>query len=887
MPAITTTQAVSPGYVYTVTASSETIVRDEETNKLLCKANNGSQGMFIAIGGTVVMATDDPTAIITQSSTTSGGARFEVQQTRPATGEKGVIYLIPIASSTDEEDEYEEWIWVKGEWERLGTTGVNLSNYATLTNANTYSGDNTFNGLLLKKNSPSLGDTSVLNRNEADIRYGKLSGENFWDGSQRVNGTLTMHPNAAIRTNKIQGIDGAGNLFFSGLHLIDITNVKASAMYTPTVHADILKTKEIRAAQNTNKIDFTNSAGSGAVDVSGISELRLASVHATSDVTVPLLHTNAIAPISGGSIRLRGVNELVVMEPPANTQTTLSGIRFLKYNNVTVDSSEGAMLVQAPEGIKIASNQIYPSKVTIAPSEIEAFPLNQDVFGENKYGLRITEASCQLFGIDFNYGDVWSETNDELKKNNLTPIPGLDSANYIGTVKIRKPAVSIETTGIGSLSFDYATEAYIRTFPNDGGQGIFEFQAGNWVNSDRKFIKRGPVDLRKASATELGPTSVLNMEEGDARWGGGSEAVLVDSKIPDWMSSPQTALVSVADTGPSGVFGVAIGPNVTANIYKDLAIGGWLDTSQGQGGNTLLGYGFRVTSTTKGAVAIGYADMNSEVNDNAIVIGYECLTNGKDIIAIGGNVSGNLGIALNGTAGAQAIALGGIANEKAITIGYNATAAKFGTALGSYSVAGINEFVMQTNGNPAISMQLYGGTDWDSHDTTGYLKFVAAPSAIEIKQLSSTEREEITIHKKPLWDAIQRAKDYNYPAQPIALIENVGLWDKELQPNTIYVLNNADDLDLSAMVFAPVTSGNPKAELQIEVYGDYAPPTVEWPTNIIWFNGDGAATTAPVFKDPSGLYPNVYGISLRKLHIVTTNEDWIVARLIFAREDAT
>ena len=114
MPAYTSTRAVSPGYIYTVTASSEAIVRDVETDKLLCKANEGSQGMFVAIGGTVSMTTEDITATITQSSTTSGGARFEVQPTRPATGEEGVIYLIPITSSTDEDNEYEEWIWVKG-----------------------------------------------------------------------------------------------------------------------------------------------------------------------------------------------------------------------------------------------------------------------------------------------------------------------------------------------------------------------------------------------------------------------------------------------------------------------------------------------------------------------------------------------------------------------------------------------------------------------------------------------------------------------------------------------------------------------------------------------------------------------------------------------------
>lgn len=881
------TKATSPGYLYAVTTDSTCVITDVDTRYNLCKAIANKQGMFAAIGGSVECSDDN--VVLTQASTVSGGTRFEVVATRPDIGEAGVIYLVPSSSSTTE-NLYEEWLWVDSKWEQIGSAGLNLSNYAQLTTANTFSADNTFNGKLIKKTSATdLADNSVLNRSEMDSRYGRLYGENFWYNSQHIGagGTLTMHPNATIITNNIQGNSSASELNFNGLHLIGINDIEAAAINSHTIHTNTLKTRAIRAAQNTNKIDFTNSNGSGSINVSGINELRLSSVHATSEVTVPLVNTNAIAPISGGSIRIQGVNELVAMEPPANTQTTLSGIRFLKYSDVTVDSGGRAMLVQAPEGIKVATNQIYPSKVTIAPDRVEAFPLDPEIFSENRYGIYITDTSCQLFGIDFNYGDVWSETNDKLKAHNITPIPGLESANYVDTVKIRKPAVSIESTGVGSLSFDYANEAYIRTFPNDGGQGIFEFQAGNWADVDHRFIKRGPVDLRKASATTLGPTSVLNMEEGDARWGGGggSKAVLVDSKIPDWMVSPQTALISVADTGPGGVFGVAIGPGVTANIYKDLAIGGWLNTSKGKGSNTLLGYGFNVASTAKGTVAIGQSETNSELHDNSIVIGYECIARGKNIIAIGGDVSGNLGISLKGNASTQAIALGGIANEKAITIGYDATAAKFGTALGAYSIAGINEFVMQTNGDPAISMQLYGGTDWNSHDTTGYLKFVAAPSAAEIKMMSSTKREEIIIHKKPLWDAIQRAKDYNYPAQPfVSLVGRdsgaVSSALASMKPNTIYhIATEGIDLDLSNMAFDDTIPGIASAELHIEIISG-SNPSIIWPDIIAWPD-EPDPIVAPTLTG-SDTANKLYAIVVRKQ--VTTAGEFLVASVAYSFE---
>lgn len=968
------TKATSPGYLYTVTTDSACIITDVDTRYNLCKAVVNKQGMFAAIGGSVECSDDN--VVLTQASAVSGGTRFEVVTTRPEIGETGVIYLVPASNSTTE-NLYEEWVWVDDKWEQIGSAGLNLSNYAQLTTSNTFSAANTFNGNLIKKTSSSLADNSVLNRSEADARYGRLAKDNFWYGDQHIgaSGTLTMHPNATIITNSIQGNADVSSLSFNSLHLTDITdinttNIYASTIHVSTIHADTLKTKEIRATQSNNKITFVSSIGSGSVDISGIKDLRLASVHAANAATAPTINTNTIAPISGGSIQLQNISELVARASATYPQATLSGMRYLKYGDNIIDlyggdtsiaikgslvlsttgssielkqgiisgvqtlqnngvglvldsakkriiagatnvplevialsgvqtlqnnqvriicdassipSSKNAMLVASPEGIKVTDNINNTSAVTMSLYKIEALQLDTDSFGENKYGLRLTPDSCQLFGVDFAYGDVWAETNDALKAQGATPIPGLDSANYIDTVKIKKPAISIETTGIGSLSFDYANEAYIRTFPNDGGQGIFEFQAGNWTSDERKFIKRGPVDLRKASATELGPTSVLNMEEGDARWGG-SETVLVDRKIPDWMVTPQTELIAVSDVGPGGAFGVAIGPGVTANVYNDMAIGGWLDTSPGRGGNTLLGYGFKVIPNARRAVAIGYAETNSAIHNSAIVIGNECTARGKNIIAIGGNVSGNLGIALNGVANSQSIALGGIAKEAAIAVGYYATAEKLGTALGNYSVAGINEFVMQTGGTPSISMQLYGGTNWDSHDTTGYLKFVVAPSAVEIGQMNSTEREEIIIHKKPLWDAIQRAKDYNYPAQPfVSLVGDNGEVPSALanaQPNTIYhIVVGALDINLTDMMFDTSIPGIASAELHFEIPSGTT-PSVTWPDIMIWPD-ESDPSVAPILSG-SASGNKLYAIAVRKQ--ITRAGEFLVASIAYSFE---
>lgn len=55
------------------------------------------------------------------------GIDFQVVQTLPATGEKGVIYLV--ANSGTAPNAYDEYIWVNNAFEFLGTTAVDLSGY--------------------------------------------------------------------------------------------------------------------------------------------------------------------------------------------------------------------------------------------------------------------------------------------------------------------------------------------------------------------------------------------------------------------------------------------------------------------------------------------------------------------------------------------------------------------------------------------------------------------------------------------------------------------------------------------------------------------------------------------------------------------------------------
>ena len=59
------------------------------------------------------------------------GIDFEIVQTLPATGEKGIIYLVSHSGTAP--DVYDEYIWITvsgtGQFEKIGTTQIDLSNY--------------------------------------------------------------------------------------------------------------------------------------------------------------------------------------------------------------------------------------------------------------------------------------------------------------------------------------------------------------------------------------------------------------------------------------------------------------------------------------------------------------------------------------------------------------------------------------------------------------------------------------------------------------------------------------------------------------------------------------------------------------------------------------
>ena len=59
------------------------------------------------------------------------GVEFRKVQTLPATGENGVIYLLPKSGTPPTGNVYEEWIWISSDssYEKIGETSIDLSGY--------------------------------------------------------------------------------------------------------------------------------------------------------------------------------------------------------------------------------------------------------------------------------------------------------------------------------------------------------------------------------------------------------------------------------------------------------------------------------------------------------------------------------------------------------------------------------------------------------------------------------------------------------------------------------------------------------------------------------------------------------------------------------------
>ena len=94
------------------------------------KANKATT--LAGYGITDAMTAEQITNAINDAIGSVTGISFEVVESLPSTGESGKIYLVAHAHGT--KDQYDEYIYYNGAWEKIGSTDIDLSNYWNMDN---------------------------------------------------------------------------------------------------------------------------------------------------------------------------------------------------------------------------------------------------------------------------------------------------------------------------------------------------------------------------------------------------------------------------------------------------------------------------------------------------------------------------------------------------------------------------------------------------------------------------------------------------------------------------------------------------------------------------------------------------------------------------------
>ena len=94
------------------------------------KANKATT--LAGYGITDAMTAEQITNAINDAIGSVTGISFEVVESLPSTGESGKIYLVAHAHGA--KDQYDEYIYYNGAWEKIGSTDIDLSNYWSMDN---------------------------------------------------------------------------------------------------------------------------------------------------------------------------------------------------------------------------------------------------------------------------------------------------------------------------------------------------------------------------------------------------------------------------------------------------------------------------------------------------------------------------------------------------------------------------------------------------------------------------------------------------------------------------------------------------------------------------------------------------------------------------------
>lgn len=216
-------------------------------------------------------------------------AHFEVVAQLPAQGEDNIIYLVP-RSETEEDNIYDEYIWISNRYEKIGSTDVDMSNYYTKSEV-----DDKLDEKEDKIDSINAG-YSVSDIDGKTIYLSSTTGSDLYNNPQsyiglsisttgnediatvtdvvNIDGTITRNLKFTLGTNNYQGIriyvgnySDYNDVIFRGWlpKLYNVNNPNVNLINpitsrTMTTSWNYNKMWNIRGSIRTQRIDSTNYA---------------------------------------------------------------------------------------------------------------------------------------------------------------------------------------------------------------------------------------------------------------------------------------------------------------------------------------------------------------------------------------------------------------------------------------------------------------------------------------------------------------------------------------------------------------------------------------------------------------------------------------------------
>ena len=215
--------------------------------------------------GHVIGATPtDPTHLTTKSYVDSAigsvsTISFSIVNELPSTGESNIIYLVPNTTSS-EKNVYDEYIWVNNAFEIIGSTAIDLTNYAKLNSDNIFTGVQYFNntnGILI--DGFKLNNAFLTNW---QTKINKIDGIET-DITSIENDVNSLTTKVSANTQNINTINGDIDDINTELGSLktNITNTQQAVLrLNNQVETNTSDIAQIQTDLN-NKIDKTSKAG--------------------------------------------------------------------------------------------------------------------------------------------------------------------------------------------------------------------------------------------------------------------------------------------------------------------------------------------------------------------------------------------------------------------------------------------------------------------------------------------------------------------------------------------------------------------------------------------------------------------------------------------------